>query len=141
MMNTSAIDGQPDIVPAAVRLGTLIGGTYRVVGELGRGAMGIVLCALDESLERKVAIKMIREDVLDRDFYARFVQEARAMARVNHPNVLGIYAFGDFGQLIYINRAEKLIVVMSCAWPDNSENSKLLTQFYLRAVVKALHKP
>src|SRR5688500_880943 len=83
------------IIPGTIAPGTLIGGSYRLMGELGRGAMGVVLLALDERLQRRVAIKFIRSDVVEPGFYARFTQEARAMARVNHPNVLCIYAFGE----------------------------------------------
>ena len=82
-------------MPATISPGALIGGCYRLMGELGRGAMGVVLLALDEALQRRVAIKFIRSDVVEPGFYARFTQEARAMARVNHPNVLCIYAFGE----------------------------------------------
>lgn len=74
---------------------TLIDGVYRVVGTLGRGGMGVVLRARDEKLERDVAIKLIRPDLLTDDLRARFLSEARAMARVTHPNVLPIYAFGE----------------------------------------------
>jgi eukaryotic-like serine/threonine-protein kinase len=83
------------IIPGSIAPGTLIGGSYRLIGELGRGAMGVVLLAMDERLQRRVAIKFIRSDVVEPGFYARFTQEARAMARVNHPNVLCIYAFGE----------------------------------------------
>lgn len=83
------------IIPGSIAPGTLIGGSYRLMGELGRGAMGVVLLALDERLQRRVAIKFIRSDIVEPGFYARFTQEARAMARVNHPNVLCIYAFGE----------------------------------------------
>lgn len=83
------------IIPGTIAPGTLIGGSYRLMGELGRGAMGVVLLALDERLQRRVAIKFIRSDVVEPGFYTRFTQEARAMARVNHPNVLCIYAFGE----------------------------------------------
>lgn len=83
------------IIPGSIAPGTLIGGSYRLLDELGRGAMGVVLLALDERLQRRVAIKFIRSDVVEPGFYARFNQEARAMARVNHPNVLCIYAFGE----------------------------------------------
>ena len=75
--------------------GTLIGGVYRVTGTLGRGGMGVVLRARDEQLERDVAIKLIRPELLTDDLRARFLSEARAMARVAHPNVLPIYAFGE----------------------------------------------
>jgi eukaryotic-like serine/threonine-protein kinase len=83
------------IIPGTIAPGTLIGGSYRLLGELGRGAMGVVLLAMDERLQRRVAIKFIRSDVVEPGFYTRFTQEARAMARVNHPNVLCIYAFGE----------------------------------------------
>jgi serine/threonine-protein kinase len=75
--------------------GTTIGGTYRVVDLIGRGGMGVVLRAHDGLLERDVAIKVIRPDLLDDHLRERFLTEARAMARVCHPNVLPIYAFGE----------------------------------------------
>jgi serine/threonine protein kinase len=77
--------------------GTLIGDSYRVVGPLGQGGMGVVVLAVDERLERDVAIKLIRpaytRSPSARD---RFLIEARAMARVRHENVVEIYAFGEF---------------------------------------------
>ncbi len=72
-----------------------IGDCYRVIDLLGRGGMGVVLRALDERLERDVAIKLIRPELLTDGLRERFVAEARAMARVCHPNVLPIYAFGE----------------------------------------------
>ncbi len=75
---------------------SVIDGTYRVVRPLGRGAMGEVVLAWDERLERLVAIKLIRPRLLDSPaLRERFVAEARAMARVNHPNVLQVHAFGE----------------------------------------------
>jgi len=75
--------------------GDLIGGTYLVEGELGSGAMGVVLLAVDQRLKRKVAIKLIQSSLFAKHFHDRFVLEARAMAEVTHPNVLGIHAFGE----------------------------------------------
>ncbi len=75
--------------------GTLIGGVYRVLEPLGSGAMGVVLMAQDETLDRRVAIKFIHPDLVDDSARERFIAEARAMARVSHPNVLQIYAFGE----------------------------------------------
>jgi serine/threonine protein kinase len=74
--------------------GTIIGGTYRVIEPLGVGGMGIVLRAREERLKRDVAIKLIRPELLTDQLQDRFLDEARAMARVSHPNVLPIYAFG-----------------------------------------------
>lgn len=76
--------------------GTLIGGIYRVVGRLGEGAMGVILLANDEQLERPVAIKLLRPEQMDNaSMQHRLLDEARAMARVHHPNVVEIYAFGE----------------------------------------------
>lgn len=83
------------VIPPSIRPGSVIGGCYRLIRELGRGGMGVVLLAMDEQLQRRVAIKLIRSDVIEPGFHARFMSEARAMAQVNHPNVLCIYAFGE----------------------------------------------
>jgi serine/threonine-protein kinase len=64
--------------------------------------MGVVVLALDEKLQRHVAIKIVRAELLDsEDLRARFLQEARAMARVSHPNVLQIHAFGEIAGAPY----------------------------------------
>lgn len=76
--------------------GTLLGGVYRVIGQLGQGAMGVILLARDEQLQRDVAIKLLRPDQAgDHVMQARLLDEARAMARVHHPNVVQIHAFGE----------------------------------------------
>lgn len=72
-------------------------GHFQIESCLGRGGMGAVYQALDESLQRYVALKVIRTDRADdaaRTHYHRLVQEARAQARVNHPNVVQIYFIG-----------------------------------------------
>jgi serine/threonine-protein kinase len=76
--------------------GTLVDGTYRVLRPLGEGGMGVVLLAHDERLEREVAIKLIRpEFALSESVRDRFLAEARSMARVRHPNVVEIFAYGE----------------------------------------------
>jgi serine/threonine-protein kinase len=97
---TSAAE-EPRSETRGIEAAALIGDVYRVMGTLGTGAMGTVLLAQDESLDRRVAIKFIRHDLIDSDFRLRFIEEARAMARVNHPNVLQIYAFGEHGRVPY----------------------------------------
>ncbi len=82
-------------------LGELVGGSYRVEAVIGGGAMGVVLRALDERLGRSVALKVIRPTLYGPGFCALFQREARAMALVNHPNVVGIYAFGEHGDMPY----------------------------------------
>jgi len=82
-------------------IGDVVGGVYRILGELGRGSMGVVLEAFDLQLHRKVAIKFINSASFDEDSRQHFVQEARAMALVNHPNVLSIHSFGEHGSIPY----------------------------------------
>ncbi|MGR3932535.1 serine/threonine-protein kinase [Streptomyces sp. BRA346] len=74
----------------------LAGGRYRLLGELGRGGMGVVWRAYDEALGREVAIKEVRapSGLGDRDIdrlYARLEREGRAAARVSHRNVVTVY--------------------------------------------------
>jgi eukaryotic-like serine/threonine-protein kinase len=83
---------EPAVAP---QNGTVIGDVYTVDGELGGGAMGLVLAATDRVLGRKVAIKLIRSNLRADDFRERFMLEARAMALVSHPNVVTIHAFGE----------------------------------------------
>src|SRR6266705_5411405 len=68
--------------------------------------MGIVYEGLDPKLQRKVAIKTILVDQLDaetaKDFSMRFEREARAVARLNHPNIVQVYDFGKEGKVAYI---------------------------------------
>src|SRR5436189_170270 len=73
-------------------------GRYQLERVLGKGAMGIVYEALDPKLHRKVAIKTILVSQLDeetaKNFSMRFVREAHAVARLNHPNIVQVYDFG-----------------------------------------------
>jgi len=78
-------------------------GPYRVEGELARGGMGIVLAAVDPMLGRKVALKLLGPDAFrEKEARRRFLQEARALARVDHPNIVPIYGVGRHGEQIYI---------------------------------------
>ena len=75
-------------------------GRYRVDCELGRGGMGVVYAATDEQLDRRVAVKTIGGPTPDEHARQRFRREARAAARISHPNVCHIYEIGeDAGQL------------------------------------------
>lgn len=67
---------------------------YDILRELGRGAMGVVYLARDRFLEREVAIKVVAESELTIDAVERFLREARAMARLSHPNVVTVFRAG-----------------------------------------------
>lgn len=72
------------------------GGRYRVIDTLGRGGFGTVLLAEDETLKRKVAIKIPRRRRLTkRSDVEMFLNEARALANLDHSNVLPIFDFGE----------------------------------------------
>jgi serine/threonine-protein kinase len=66
-------------------------GKYRIVARLGRGGMGTVYKAVDETLGRDVAIKILNPDVTDEEVLKRFRAEALTLARLNHPNIATLY--------------------------------------------------
>src|SRR6266446_2789231 len=81
-------------------------GKYEIRREIGRGAMGVVYEGYDPSIKRIVALKTIRADQLaggdPAAVIARFRREAQAAGRLNHPNIVSIYDFGEDGGIWYI---------------------------------------
>ena len=81
-------------------------GRYNIERTLGKGAMGVVYEGIDPRLGRRVAIKTILKTQLDeetaRDYSVRFVREAQAVARLNHPNIVQVYDFGEEGDIAYL---------------------------------------
>ena len=71
-------------------IGTTVG-KYRIVDKLGRGGMGTVYKAVDQTLDREVAIKVLNPDLTDADVLKRFRGEAVTLARLNHPGIATIY--------------------------------------------------
>jgi len=70
-------------------------GHYRITAKIGEGGMGVVYRAHDERLDRDVAIKVLPESVAqDPDRIGRFKREAKAVAKLDHPNILAIHDFG-----------------------------------------------
>src|SRR6266513_4785394 len=103
-----AQDSTPDAFEGGVRFGVYEidchpdGSLY----ELGRGAMGVTYRATDTSLQRKVALKIIKIDVAERsaDARERFMREARAAAALRHENIATVHQFGmrlETGQYFY----------------------------------------
>lgn len=83
-------------------------GKYKVVSKLGQGAMGMVYKGYDPSIERYVAIKTVSSHILDMDdstirsSLERFKQEAKAAGRLNHPNIVSVYEYGEDKNTIFI---------------------------------------
>ncbi|MCC7183001.1 MAG: serine/threonine protein kinase, partial [Rhodocyclaceae bacterium] len=81
-------------------------GKYRVVRPLGEGAMGVVYEGHDPGIDRRVAIKTLKREHLERseadDVLARFAREAQAAGRLNHPGIVAIYDYGEDQGVAYI---------------------------------------
>jgi serine/threonine-protein kinase len=91
-------------------IGRLIGGRYRLIAPLGEGGMATIWRALDEQLDREVAVKLLREQYgSDPGFAARFRHEARAAGSLAHPNIVPVYDYGtdtDGAQFIVMQLVE-----------------------------------
>ncbi len=83
--------------------GTLLGGRYRILEQIGMGGMATVYRANDEKLERSVTVKVLKEEFTeDEDFRSRFKTEARAAAKLSHPNIVNVYDVGEGNGIYYI---------------------------------------
>jgi serine/threonine protein kinase len=78
-------------------------GHYRIEAMLGRGGMGAVYQAFDLNLVRPVALKVMHDHLADQDrFQQRFMQEAQAIARLDHPSIVNVHDFGQQGDTLYM---------------------------------------
>ncbi|MFI5348642.1 MAG: protein kinase [Elusimicrobiota bacterium] len=76
---------------------------YQVIKEIGLGGMGVVYEATDRSLERRVAVKKMRDEIRSEpDDRRRFVNEARLVAQLHHPNIVDIYGIVEEGVDVYL---------------------------------------
>ncbi len=86
--------------------GDMIGktfGSYKIVGQLGQGGMASVYRGYQEAIDRSVAIKIMPAELLhDPNFIKRFINEARTLAKLSHPNILPLYDFGEANSVPYI---------------------------------------
>src|SRR5919205_4106572 len=147
-------------------VGTRLGGRYRLEARIGQGGMSSVYRALDETLQRRVAVKLMNREVLsDSAQLERFKREARAVAQLNHPHVVGVIdageapapeeqtAFGEPTAMPYIvfeyvegetlkdriRRAGRLPVPEAVAYPN--EIRRALSAAHVRHIVHRDVKP
>ncbi|MFF7790916.1 protein kinase [Streptomyces sp. NPDC007991] len=80
----------------------LLAGRYRLDVEIGRGGMGEVWRAYDETLARAVAVKLLLPQDTDPTAASRFRLEAQTAGRLNHPNVVGVLDFGEYDNRLYL---------------------------------------
>jgi ABC-type oligopeptide transport system substrate-binding subunit/tetratricopeptide (TPR) repeat protein len=103
----TAIKEQRDLPPPGERLVVLsqarvLNDRYRLGAELGRGGTGVVYRAHDTLLDRDVAIKVVSSATLGTGGRARLLDEAQAAAKLNHPNIVGVYDAGEANDESYI---------------------------------------
>ncbi|HSZ84216.1 MAG TPA: serine/threonine-protein kinase [Polyangia bacterium] len=89
--------------PIALERGATVG-RYTILALLGSGGVGEVFAAYDPELDRKVALKLLRAhgDANDARAQARLLREAKAMARLSHPNVVAVHDVGAFGARVFV---------------------------------------
>jgi len=90
--------GAPSSGPAPSRIGK-----YEIVAELSRGGMGIIYKGYQRELDRHVAIKVITPQLLEHtEFTERFFREAKALAKLNHPNIVQVYDADRDGNTVFM---------------------------------------
>jgi serine/threonine-protein kinase len=116
-------------------IGRLIGGRYRLIAPLGEGGMATLWRAVDEQLDREVAVKLLRPQFgNDPGFAARFKQEARSAGSLSHPNIVSVFDYGTDaetgGQFIVMQLidGEDLAAILKT-------NGPLLTQDAVRIAI------
>lgn len=91
-----------NVKPTAPLVGKKLG-YYEVLEQIGKGGMGVVYKARDKSLDRFVALKVLSPYLSeDPEFEKRFVREARGSAKLDHPNIVQVYAAGKFENTLFI---------------------------------------
>jgi tRNA A-37 threonylcarbamoyl transferase component Bud32 len=89
--------------PSSSMIGTVLSGRYRLEAKLGSGGMSTVYLASDDTLDRPVAVKVMHREMSEQeDQLQRFRQEARAVAKLTHPNVVSVIDAGEDGGYPYI---------------------------------------
>ncbi|MDF1745580.1 MAG: serine/threonine-protein kinase, partial [Gimesia sp.] len=75
---------------------------FKLIKQLGQGGFGTVWLALDTELDREVAVKIPRGSRLKSEEQERFLREARAVAQLKHPNIVGVHEVGKDGEQVYV---------------------------------------
>jgi serine/threonine-protein kinase len=92
-----------DARPSSSMIGTVLSGRYRLEAKLGSGGMSTVYLGRDQTLDREVAVKVMHREMSEQaDQLERFRQEARAVAKLSHPNVVAVIDAGEDGGYPYI---------------------------------------
>jgi serine/threonine protein kinase/tetratricopeptide (TPR) repeat protein len=118
-------------------------GKYRLVEKVGEGAFGSVYRARDPELEREVAIKILHQDVSDNQLRERLLREGRALAQVEHPNVVRVFGVESHqervGLCMEFIRGETLGTVVRTQGVRNAREATLVGEDVCRALA-AVHR-
>jgi serine/threonine protein kinase len=93
-----AIETMPSLLD---RIQEALAPDYMVEGTIASGGMGTVFLGRDQRLDRRVAIKTLRQEIATAVAVQRFVQEAQHLARLNHPNIVRVHDAGEADDLVY----------------------------------------
>jgi eukaryotic-like serine/threonine-protein kinase len=130
-LTVASVSVATDDYPPVPR-GTEIG-RYIVLDPLGAGAMGVVVSAIDPTLDRKVAIKFVKADrggtSLGRQ---RLLREAQAMARLSHPNVVTVFEAGTFNARVYL-AMEYVAGTTLAGWLAKPRSPKEIIEVFIAA--------
>ena len=89
--------------PADVLTGRMLDRRYHVRSRIAHGGMATVYLATDSRLDREVALKVMHAELArDADFVNRFIGEAKSVAKLSHPNIVGVYDQGADGDVLYL---------------------------------------
>ncbi len=102
-------------------------GRYTILEQLGQGGMGVVYTAYDPELDRRVAIKLVR--TAGAESSARLLREAQALARLSHPNVVGVFDVGTFGEAVFVAMEHVDGVTLSAWLRDDRERAQVVAMF------------
>jgi beta-lactam-binding protein with PASTA domain/predicted Ser/Thr protein kinase len=92
-----------DSAPVDVLTGRMLDRRYHVRSRIAHGGMATVYLATDTRLDREVALKVMHADLArDADFVGRFIGEAKSVAKLSHPNIVGVYDQGADGQYLFL---------------------------------------
>ena len=118
-------------------------GKYRIVGQLGRGGMGTVYKAVDEVLDREVAIKVLNAKIADTEMVERFRTEAITLAKLSHPDIATIFELyrseTDLLMVMELVRGETLDKISDRSGGFPPEHAAYLIDMVLSALAHAHH--
>jgi len=117
----------------------LVGNNYRVVRKVGQGASGEVFQAIDNILNRLVAIKFLNTYTIEKDNEKRW-EEARLVAQLNHPNIATVYHIGEQDEIRYIIMEWAEGVSLTESWKDKSLTERLGIYLKVLDAIAAAHK-